>query len=335
MVLMIEGLLQENDMLKKLGKMLFSNETRDWLILFTFIVLIRTFGFGLYQVPSGSMETTMLVGEYFFADKLTPLFKPLKRGDILSFNDPMYEYSKNPVLRIFQEYFWGPANWTKRIIGVPGDIVRGVIEDGKPVVYVNGVKLDEPYVNRYPLIDIVDGDVTAVIEEARREASSYAARRNIGIQELQEIFDSLISKHQLRVSYDPSVPFEKQPFYRMRDCQILRTRDDKLLLTLPDTPLVPAVHTPERHSGKSSWNGTDVYYIELDDHHYWVMGDNRLGSHDARTWGPLDSRFIRGRILFRLWSIDTREWFWLWDLVKHPLDFWSRVRFGRIAQCMH
>ena len=31
--------------------------------------IIRTWGFGLYQVPTCSMETTMLVGERFFADK--------------------------------------------------------------------------------------------------------------------------------------------------------------------------------------------------------------------------------------------------------------------------
>ena len=33
------------------------------------VFLVRTFVFGLYQVPTGSMETTMLVGEGFFADK--------------------------------------------------------------------------------------------------------------------------------------------------------------------------------------------------------------------------------------------------------------------------
>ena len=49
---------------------------------------IRTIGFGLYQVPTGSMETTMLVGERFFADKLTPLFQSLKHGEIISFNSP-------------------------------------------------------------------------------------------------------------------------------------------------------------------------------------------------------------------------------------------------------
>lgn len=116
------------------------------------VFLIRTFGFGLYQVPSGSMETTMLVGERFFADKLSYWFRAPRVGEIIAFNDPRFEFSENRAKRLFQEYVWGPTNFTKRVIAGPGDTIKGVIEDGKPVLYVNDKKLDEPYVNKYPLI---------------------------------------------------------------------------------------------------------------------------------------------------------------------------------------
>jgi signal peptidase I len=124
--------------------------------LLLLVFLIRTFGFGLYQVPSGSMETTLLVGERFFADKLSYLFREPRRGEVISFNEPpvSYHYSGNTLINLFQRYVWGPSNWTKRVIGVPGDEVRGAIEDGKPVVYLNGKKLDEPYLNKYPLIHL-------------------------------------------------------------------------------------------------------------------------------------------------------------------------------------
>ena len=116
--------------------------------------LIRTFGFGLYQVPTGSMETTLLVGERFFADKLSYWFRNPQRGEIIAFNDPRYPYSTNSVVNLWQRYVsFNVSNWTKRVIGVPGDTVKGVIEEGKPVVYVNGKKLDESaYINKYPLI---------------------------------------------------------------------------------------------------------------------------------------------------------------------------------------
>src|ERR1700730_5783131 len=81
--------------------------------------LIRTFGFGLYQVPTGSMETTMLVGERFFADKFTYLFSKPQRHEIIALNDPTFSYSDNKIIRLYQEYVgwpiwpWGPINFTK------------------------------------------------------------------------------------------------------------------------------------------------------------------------------------------------------------------------------
>lgn len=43
-------------------------------ILLLIAFFIRTFFYGLYQVPTGSMETTMLVGERFLAEKLSVWF---------------------------------------------------------------------------------------------------------------------------------------------------------------------------------------------------------------------------------------------------------------------
>jgi signal peptidase I len=41
--------------------------------------------------------------------------------------------------------------------------------------------------------------------------------------------------------------------------------------------------------------------ITLDDHHFFVMGDNRAQSYDSRDWGPLDERNIKGQVLFRIY----------------------------------
>ena len=58
--------------LKKKKTFLYS--TIEFILLLMLVFFIRTFFFGLYQVPTGSMETTMLVGERFFADKLSFVF---------------------------------------------------------------------------------------------------------------------------------------------------------------------------------------------------------------------------------------------------------------------
>src|SRR5258708_36956276 len=81
------------------------------VVLLLIVFVIRTIGFGLYQVPTGSMETTMLVGERFFADKFTYLFRSPRHGEIISFNDPQYPYSKdNKAKRLFEYYLWSQSN---------------------------------------------------------------------------------------------------------------------------------------------------------------------------------------------------------------------------------
>jgi signal peptidase I len=261
-------------------------QVREITVLIVLAVAIRTFIFGLYQVPTGSMETTMLVGERFFADKLTPFFRPITRGEIISFNDPAFVYSTNPVVKLFQQYLWGPANWTKRVIGIPGDHVQGVIEDGKPVVYLNGQKLDEPYLNKYPLVPSEDGSFR---------------------------------------SWDPKKPFNEQPFYRfdpdrMKQLQWRYERAGQLSRLDPATPL------PE-YCG-----GSDTFDVKLGPNQYWVMGDNRLGSDDSRRWGILDGSLIYGRILWRILSIDSNESWLLLDILKNPIDFWTRVRWSRCLE---
>lgn len=265
--------------------------------------LIRTFGFGLYQVPTCSMETTMLAGERFFADKFTILFKKPKHGDIISFNDPKYPYSKNKFGRLWEHYVgvipfmsWGPANWTKRVIGIPGDHIKGVIEDGKPVVYRNGEKLNEPYLNKYPIVSVFT-----------RNPRDPLVRR----------------------SYDPSKSYEDQPFYRLNKEDIfigekLSRRFGQSDILYPGTPAM-------EHDGFSARNLDEFDFI-LKENQYWAMGDNRLGSYDSRAWGPLDGNLIHGKIVFRIWSIDSDYSWWILDLLKHPIDFWLRVRWGRCVE---
>lgn len=321
-------------MIKKFWAWATATNTREIITLLTIVLLIRTFGFGLYEVPTGSMETTMLCGERFFADKLTPLFRSPIRGEIISFNDPNYAYSKNPLVKIFQEYFWGPANWTKRVIGVPGDVIRGTIEDGKPVVYVNGTKLDEPYINKYPLVRMYKEDPAQVLKKAEQQAVQAMIREHIDSRYYPLIVEQVASGSEFAWtrSYDPDKPFDKQPFYRLDEKRVIKDAEGKPVLTGPGTPL-PKGYSERHQKGNSYWDGTDEYYIELDNHHYWVMGDNRLGSWDSRFWGPLDAHQIRGKILFRIISRDGTDWLLL-DLLKHPVDFWTRMRWSRFFQCV-
>ncbi len=302
--------------------------------LLLIVFLVRTYGFGLYQVPTGSMETSMLVGERFFADKFSYLFRSPERGEVISFNEPpqYYNYSKNGLMNLFQHYVWGPSNWTKRIIGKPGDEVRGAIENGKPVVYLNGKKLDEPYLNKYPLIKVWKEDPQIIRAKVDREVRGIlAAGYDSSI--IADVKAQILDRYTTPKSYDPNRPFEDQPFYDVNPNCVKFGESGQPELREPGTPLEPR-HDVARGDGRY-WSGSDEFQVTLGSDEYWLMGDNRLGSQDSRFFGPVKKNFIHGRIIIRIWSVDSDEAWWIWDLIKHPIDFWKRVRWSRFFQWVH
>ncbi len=292
--------------IRKKNKSYYEQAIELIFVIIPLAFFIRTIFYGLYQVPTGSMETTMLVGERFLADKFTVLFKDIERGMIISFNDPNWNYSSNIVVRLWQEYVWGPSNWTKRVIGTPGDSVKGVIEDGKPIVYLKKKgeskyeKLHEPYLNKYPLIPIWDGPLNY---NTRINGENFSWR-----------------------SYDPNYSYAKQPFYVVTNEQVLNGRIIANHLKSPRLSRDPG--TPYMDDGRD----LDTFDVTLKSDEFWAMGDNRLGSYDSRGWGPLKKKFIHGRIVFRIWSLDSPNAWWIMDLIKHPIEFWNQVRWSRCWQ---
>lgn len=94
---------------------------------------IRSFVVEPFEVPSASMETTIMTGDRLFAEKVTYHFSDPQPGDIVVFSDPQVP---NRVL-------------VKRVIATEGQTVNLV--NGS--VYVDGTKLSEPYTqgDSYPL----------------------------------------------------------------------------------------------------------------------------------------------------------------------------------------
>ena len=85
-----------------------------------------------YQIEQVSMERTVEPGQYVLVDKLSPNWSDYKRGDIVVFEPPTG----------FSEQDGQNIPFIKRVIGVAGDVVE--VKDN--AVFVNGVKLVEPYV---------------------------------------------------------------------------------------------------------------------------------------------------------------------------------------------
>ena len=92
--------------------------------------VLRTYVFQAYEIPSGSMEDTIMTGDRLFYEKITYYFEEPQRGDIIAFADPEIPS------RIL----------TKRVIATGGETVDLI--DGQ--VYVNNVPLNEPYADGEP-----------------------------------------------------------------------------------------------------------------------------------------------------------------------------------------
>jgi len=307
----------------------------EFCFLLLIVFLIRTFGFGLYQVPTGSMETTMLVGERFFADKFSYNFRKPRHGEIIAFNDPSFKYSTNSFKWLFEHYVWGPSNWTKRVIGVPGDVIRGVIEDGKPVVYRNGEKLSEPHINAYPLIHVYRQDPADIYEQIESEIQKASRGYRLNKSDVDLYIEHRLQQESTWRSYDSSVAYDQQPFYDLHENRIVRDKQGNSELLVSGTPLPSKNGKTVPDETVNNWNGSDLFYIKLAEDEYWCMGDNRLGSHDCRFFGPIKGKEIHGRIVFRIWSVDSDESWWIVDLMKHPINFWQRVRWSRFFHVMH
>lgn len=262
----------------------------------------------------------MLVGERFLADKLTPWFTEIKHGEVVSINDPTYPYSDNTLVHLFQSYVWGPSNWTKRVIGIPGDHVKGVIEDGHPVIYLNDKKLEEPYLNQYPLIYSWLGKVPT-FQDLRLGQFHWDIR-----------------------SFDPSKPYDQQPFYLLNDKLIISDKSE----VYPDVPYSEKFAAYLDYPNTPMMDGSDEFDVQLGDNEFWLMGDNRKCSRDSRSWGKLnrDKVKMHGRIYACFFSMQyTAPWSWQpipsiswlkfdesWvviDLLLHPISFWKRIRWNR------
>ncbi|MBI3434072.1 MAG: signal peptidase I [Proteobacteria bacterium] len=100
-------------------------------------LVIRTFLFQPFNIPTGSMIETLLIGDYLFVSKYSygyshyslPLSPPLFSGRIFS-SSP--ERGDIVVFRLPRD---DSTDYIKRIIGLPGDRIRVI--DG--VVQINGL----------------------------------------------------------------------------------------------------------------------------------------------------------------------------------------------------
>jgi len=218
-------------MKSKLKKIVLNNTGVIRSVVVVILVFVTIFGFFLLNcsVPTASMDPTIGAGDRVIANRLAYKNKDVSRGDVV-----IFEYPDNEDIL-----------FTKRIIGLPGEVVS--IINGS--TFVNNEKLEEKYlVNDHtgdygPFYIPKQGDEVTVKDAEYDENGNlvsgvcYIGKYKVGTVDAVTQYDAL---GQIQ---------GEAPGFIDKYCY---KEDDK--------------------------------YIVAEDT-YFCLGDNRDNSHDARFWG--------------------------------------------------
>ena len=218
------------------------------------------------NTPTSSMYPTLIVGDHLFIDTVTPKFRPITRGEIITFTFPC-DHTREYV---------------KRVIGVAGDTVE--VRCG--VVWLDGTavpsRLDAGACSYF------DHD-EATNRWSERPCSRFHEALNghtydvFGSADLDRAQGDV---HDFPAQLRPVPPSCNQQEDFGSQAKPASVPIGTFVTTKPDAQ----VCEPQMH-----------YVVPPDS--YFVLGDNRSNSNDSRYWGVVPKSLVLGRVL-SIWMSD-------------------------------
>lgn len=249
----------------------FLNEVFDAVVYAGVVVfmLIRPFAVQTFLIPSGSMLDTLQINDFIIANKAIYRYTEPQRGDIIVFKPPAEALDKGQ----------GEIDFIKRLIGAPGDVVT--VKDGS--VYRNGVKLVEPYLNDENHYIRSDWKLVRYEGSYKPWNGKYIPvyLNDIGLGNYNTNTARAYSVGAKLDSQDALDHAQVIDGFKQED-QLTpgEVQIEKELAAAPPAKIPPG------------------YYL--------MMGDNRNGSFDSRSWGLVPRDNIVGRSEIIWWPM--RRW---------------------------
>ena len=107
---------------------------RSFFPIILLVLVVRSFGYEPFRIPSSSMMPTLLVGDFIFVNKYTyGLRVPVLNKKFLDVGEP-----KRGDVIVFRKPQDPSINYIKRLVGLPGDVISYRFKQ----VYINDVAVD-------------------------------------------------------------------------------------------------------------------------------------------------------------------------------------------------
>ncbi|MCF8241897.1 MAG: signal peptidase I [Melioribacteraceae bacterium] len=267
-------------------------------------LLIKSFILETSRVPTGSMEKTIMVGDFLFVNKFiygssSPRNIPFTNVALPYFQLPAISEPENYEIVVFEypgdrDQLVPTAidNYVKRCIGIPGDTIEII----NKVVYVNGEEFKIPPNIQYLQPYVVPKGVP----------NPRIFPKGSGWNE---------------DNYGPIVIPKEGETVNLNAGNIETYR------TLIDRSYGNRVVTVEGDNVLIEGKPAETYTFKQD--YYFMMGDNRDDSADSRFWGFVP----RENIVGQAWMI-----YWSWNPDISFAEFFrllGTVRWERIAKLVH
>ncbi len=313
------------------------NELKAILWIILSVLLIKVTVLEAYIVPTGSMENTIMTGDFLIGSRFvygmrTPDWLGIPYTDI-GFSIPYYKFPafKNPAVGdvlIFKYPRDKYVKYVKRCVAGPGDTIR--IENKE--LFVNG--------ERIPMWENGKFIIPQSIPRTYNQNDIYLnSEININKDNMGPIYipkkDDIISinsdldwRYLLPIMImegnkatlkdkDVTLEFTLQDQYEIGR----RKESDKVLKDYyPKGNLI----TPwsrslvQKHFDFLFINGVPIKEIseyKIKQNYYWAMGDNRDDSLDSRYWGFVPENFILGEAVFSYFSLNLKTWIPRWERI--------------------
>ena len=299
------------------------NEIRSLFILVIIVLTLKVTIFELYIVPTGSMENTIMTGDFLAGNRFVygmrtpewigipytdfgfdvpsikfPSFKEPKKGDVIIFKFPR---------DVKQKY-------VKRAVAGPGDMLE--VKD--KVIYLNGEPSALPPNGKFvmmPLSDTFTQQDIFLGDQGNKDHFKALRMPKKGDQvEISSQNAKLLLHLMLLDGHDLTLKSGSKTYqFTMTSPDELYRRKGEMSVYRPYYPeghlLVPWSDNIPKGTllmdGKPLGNLT---HYTVEDDYFWAMGDNRDNSLDSRYWGFVPRSHILGEALFAYFSLNLKTW---------------------------